>query len=287
MRELNHYQKKNYNYLTNTQNNMKEKNSGIPINQEEIQLYLKDIRKIKVMTPDRERELSKMISSGNLTEKELKSINKELLEGNLRFVITVAKQYQNQGLDFPDLIAEGNLGLMKAINHFDWSRDLRFISYAVWWVKQSILQSLNDNARTIRLPVNVVQDLQRAKKEIESNGGKLSDKFQNLPSIVDLDMSINEDGDTLVDIIKNEQADMPDAIFNTKDELKKQLISLLDVLDNREKTIVGDYFGLTGTPRTLEDIGGDFNLTKERVRQIKEKALRKLRNESSILFDYM
>jgi len=287
MRELNHYQKKNYNYLTNTQNNMKEKNSGIPINQEEIQLYLKDIRKIKVMTPDRERELSKLISSGGLTEKELESINKELLEGNLRFVITVAKQYQNQGLDFPDLIAEGNLGLMKAINHFDWSRDLRFISYAVWWVKQSILQSLNDNARTIRLPVNVVQDLQRAKKEIESNGGKLSDKFQNLPSIVDLDMSINEDGDTLVDIIKNEQADMPDAIFNTKDELKQQLISLLDVLDNREKTIVGDYFGLTGTPRTLEDIGGDFNLTKERVRQIKEKALRKLRNESSILFDYM
>jgi len=287
MRELNHYQKKNYNYLTNIQNNMKEKNSGIPINQEEIQLYLKDIRKIKVMTPDRERELSKLISSGNLTDKELKSINKELLEGNLRFVITVAKQYQNQGLDFPDLIAEGNLGLMKAINHFDWSRDLRFISYAVWWVKQSILQSLNDNARTIRLPVNVVQDLQRAKKEIESNGGKLSDKFQNLPSIVDLDMGINEDGDTLVDIIKNEQADMPDAIFNTKDELKQQLISLLDVLDNREKTIVGDYFGLTGTPRTLEDIGGDFNLTKERVRQIKEKALRKLRNESSILFDYM
>jgi len=287
MRELNHYQKKNYNYLTNTQNNMKEKNSGILINQEEIQLYLKDIRKIKVMTPDRERELSKLISSGNLTKKELESINKELLEGNLRFVITVAKQYQNQGLDFPDLIAEGNLGLMKAINHFDWSRDLRFISYAVWWVKQSILQSLNDNARTIRLPVNVVQDLQRAKKEIESNGGKLSDKFQNLPSIVDLDMGINEDGDTLVDIIKNEQADMPDAIFNTKDELKQQLISLLDVLDNREKTIVGDYFGLTGTPRTLEDIGGDFNLTKERVRQIKEKALRKLRNESSILFDYM
>jgi RNA polymerase primary sigma factor len=287
MVESSHYQKKNYNYLTNIQNNMKEKNSGIPINQEEIQLYLKDIRKIKVMTPDRERELSKLISSGNLTEKELESINKELLEGNLRFVITVAKQYQNQGLDFPDLIAEGNLGLMKAISHFDWSRDLRFISYAVWWVKQSILQSLNDNARTIRLPVNVVQDLQRAKKEIESTGGKLSDKFQNLPSIVDLDMNINEDGDTLVDIIKNEQADMPDAIFNTKDELKQQLISLLDVLDNREKTIVGDYFGLTGTPRTLEDIGGDFNLTKERVRQIKEKALRKLRNESSILFDYM
>ena len=266
---------------------MKEKNSGIPINQEEIQLYLKDIRKIKVMTPERERELSKLITSGTLTENEVKEINKELLEGNLRFVITVAKQYQNQGLDFPDLIAEGNLGLMKAINNFDWSKNLRFISYAVWWVKQSILQSLNDNARTIRLPVNVVQDLHRAKKEIESNGGKLDDKFQNLPSMIDLDMNINEDGDTLVDVIKNEGADMPDEAFNGKDLLKAKLISLLNVLDERKKVIVEDYFGLSGTQRTLEDIGSDFNLTKERVRQIKEKALRKLRNDCSVLFDYM
>jgi RNA polymerase primary sigma factor len=266
---------------------MKEKNSGIPINQEEIELYLKDIRKIKVMTPEREKELAKLISSGVLTEKEKNKIYKELVEGNLRFVITVAKQYQNQGLDFPDLINEGNLGLMKAIQNFDWSKNLRFISYAVWWVKQSILQSLNDNARTIRLPVNVVQDLHRAKKAIESNGGKLEDKFQNLPSMIDLDMSINEDGDTLVDVIRNDQADMPDEAFDTKDELKKQLISLLNVLDDREKTIVEDYYGLTGTPRTLEDIGGDFNLTKERVRQIKEKALRKLRNDSSVLYDYM
>lgn len=266
---------------------MKEKNSGIPINQEEIQLYLKDIRKIKVMTPERERELSKLITSGTLTEDEIKEVNRELLEGNLRFVITVAKQYQNQGLDFPDLIAEGNLGLMKAINNFDWSKNLRFISYAVWWVKQSILQSLNDNARTIRLPVNVVQDLHRAKKEIESNGGKLDDKFQNLPSMIDLDMNINEDGDTLVDVIKNEGADMPDEAFNGQDLLKAKLISLLNVLDEREKVIVEDYFGLTGTQRTLEDIGSDFNLTKERVRQIKEKALRKLRNDCSVLFDYM
>lgn len=266
---------------------MKEKNSGIPINQEEIQLYLKDIRKIKVMTPEREKELAKLISSGVLTEKEKNNIYKELIEGNLRFVITVAKQYQNQGLDFPDLINEGNLGLMKAIQNFDWSKNLRFISYAVWWVKQSILQSLNDNARTIRLPVNVVQDLQKAKKEIESTGGKLDDRFQNLPSMVDLDMNINEEGDTLIDIIKNDQADMPDEVFNSKDELKHKLLSLLDVLDDREKVIIGDYYGLTGTPRTLEDIGGDFDLTKERVRQIKEMALRKLRNDSSILFEYM
>ena len=169
---------------------MKEKSSGIPINQEEINLYLKDIRKIKVMTPERERELSKLIMSGTLSPREIDEVNQELLEGNLRFVITVAKQYQNQGLDFPDLISEGNLGLMKAIQNFDWSKNLRFISYAVWWVKQSILQSLNDNARTIRLPVNVVQDLQKAKKEVEQHGKKLSDKFSTLPSIIDLDMFI-------------------------------------------------------------------------------------------------
>ena len=176
---------------------------------------------------------------------------------------------------------------MKAIKNFDWHKDLRFISYAVWWVKQSILQSLNDNARTIRLPVNVVQDLHRAKKEIESNGGTLDAKFVGLPSMIDLDMNINEDGDTLIDIIKNEDADMPDEIFNSKDILKSELMRLLGSLDEREKIIIQDYFGISGSPRTLEDIGGDFGLTKERVRQIKQKALRKLRNDSSVLFDYM
>jgi RNA polymerase primary sigma factor len=268
-------------------NNMKDKNTGLPINQEEIQFYLKDIRKIKVMTPERERELSEIMTSENVTERQKEEVYKELLEGNLRFVITVAKQYQNQGLDFPDLIAEGNLGLMKAIKNFDWTKDLRFISYAVWWVRQSILQSLNDNARTIRLPVNVVQELHRAKKEVESNGGELSDKFQNLPSIIDLDMNINEEGDTLFDLIKNEDAEMPDASFNSKDMLKSELFKILNILDERERVIIEDYFGLSGSPRTLEDIGGDFSLTKERVRQIKEKALRKLRNESSVLFDFI
>ena len=266
---------------------MKDKNKGIPINQEEIQTYLKDIRKIKVMTPIREKELSQMMKSGSLSEKEKDNVYKELLEGNLRFVITIAKQYQNQGLDFPDLIAEGNLGLMKAIKNFDWNKDLRFISYAVWWVKQSILQSLNDNARTIRLPVNIVQELHRVKKQTDKVGGELDDRLSCLPSTIDLDMTINEDGDTLVDILKNENAESPDAVFDNKDVLKTQLMSLLNVLDERERTIVEDYFGISGTPRTLEDIGEDFDLTKERVRQIKEKALRKLRNECSDLFEYL
>jgi RNA polymerase primary sigma factor len=266
---------------------MKDKNLGIPINQEEIQHYLKDIRRIKVMTPDREKELAVKMKDDDTPKREREKIESELLVGNLRFVITVAKQYQNQGLDLSDLIAEGNLGLMKAIKNFDWHKDLRFISYAVWWVKQSIIQSLNDNARTIRLPVNVVQDLHKAKKEIAITGKELESKFTSLPSMIDLDMTINDEGDTLVDLIANPDALAPDAGFNTKDMLKNKLISLLNVLDDREKVIIEDYFGLSGTPRTLEDIGGDFGLTKERVRQIKERALRRLRNESSELFDYL
>lgn len=265
---------------------MKEK-SSIPINQEEISHYLKDIRKIKVMTPERERELAERMLSGFITEEEIKEIQKELLEGNLRFVITVSKQYQNQGLDLPDLIAEGNLGLMKAIENFDWSKRLRFISYAVWWVRQSILQSLNENARTIRLPVNVVQELHKAKKELEKAGVDLPEKFANLPYTVNLDNPLNEEGDTLLDILKNPNADLADANMSTEETLKEKLLSMLDVLDEREKIIIQDYFGLSGSTRTLEDIGNDFDLTKERVRQIKEKALRKLRNESGTLFDYM
>ena len=265
---------------------MKEK-SVIPINQEEINSYLKDIRKIKVMTPERERELAEKMLSGNLTLQEKHEIHKELVEGNLRFVITVSKQYQNQGLDLPDLIAEGNYGLLKAIENFDWSKKLRFISYAVWWVRQSILQSLNENARTIRLPVNVVQELQKAKKELENSGVELPDKFCNLPQVINLENPMNEDGDTLIDTIVNPNSEAPDAGLSTEQTLKDKLLGMLDVLDDREKVIIQDYFGLSGSTRTLEDIGNDFDLTKERVRQIKEKALRKLRNETGILFDYM
>lgn len=257
------------------------------LNQEEIQMYLKDIRKIKVMTPDRERELSDMMCSGKCTEAEKHIICQELLEGNLRFVITVAKQYQNRGMELGDLIAEGNLGLMKAIKNFDWTKKLRFISYAVWWIKQSIIQSLNENSRIIRLPVNVVQDLQKAKKESQKNNTELDARFTSLPKVINLDMNINEEGDTLVDLIENTNAVQPDEGFNTVEILKQKLRDIMTILDERERLIVEDYFGLSGTPRTLEDIGQDFNLTKERVRQIKEKALRKLRNESSVLFDYL
>jgi RNA polymerase primary sigma factor len=265
---------------------MKEK-STISINQEEISEYLKDIRKLKVMTPEREKELSEKMLSGTVTESEKKQIQKELLEGNLRFVITVSKQYQNQGLDLSDLIAEGNYGLMKAIENFDWTKKLRFISYAVWWIRQSILQSLNENARTIRLPVNVVQELHRAKKETTFTGLELPDKFVTLPYTTNYDNPLNEEGDTLLDILSNPNAELADANLSTQETLKEKLMDMLNVLDNRERMIIEDYFGLSGCTRTLEDIGNDFSLTKERVRQIKEKALRKLRNETGSLFDYL
>ena len=265
---------------------MKEK-SSMPINQEEISHYLKDVRKLKVMTPERERELAAKMMSGSVTKVEKDMIHKELVEGNLRFVITVSKQYQNQGLELPDLIAEGNYGLIKAIENFDWTKNLRFISYAVWWVRQSILQSLNENARTIRLPVNVVQELHRAKKELDSAGVELPEKLINLPYTIDLDSPLNEEGDTLMDIVNNPNAEMADAGLSTEETLKEKLLALFDVLDERERVIIEDYFGLSGSTRTLEDIGNDFSLTKERVRQIKEKALRKLRNETGSLFDYM
>lgn len=264
-----------------------DKNTVIPINQDEISHYLKDIRKIKVMTPDRERELSLRIQSPDITEKEKQQIQQELLEGNLRFVITVAKMYQNQGVDFCDLIAEGNIGLMKAIQNFDWSKNLRFISYAVWWIRQSILQSLNEHSRTIRIPVNVIQDLYKEKKKTEKDGSEIDSRFVNLPSTINLEHQINEEGDTLIDLIENKDSMRPDEVFNGDQQLKDGLFEIMNILDERERQIVEDYYGISGTPRTLEDIGSDFNLTKERVRQIKEKALRKLRNESSNLFDYI
>lgn len=266
---------------------MKERNTTASINQEEIYSYLKDIRKLKVMTPERERELSDIMNAGNVDEVRKEEINKELLEGNLRFVITVAKQYQNQGMDFPDLIAEGNMGLLKAINNFDWSRRLRFISYAVWWIRQSITQSLSEHSRTIRLPVNVVQELHKEKKSIQNSGGELSDKLNQLPSIIKLDMSINENGDSLMDIIANPNALSPDYSFGTQTILKERLFAIMEGLDKRERKIIDEYFGLSGTSRTLEEIGDDLNLTKERVRQLKLLIIKRLRNNCGELFEYI
>lgn len=256
------------------------------INQDEISHYLKELRKLPVITPDREKELASIMLDPNVTQQQIDEVHKELLEGNLRFVITVAKEYQGQGIDLGDLISEGNLGLMKAIKSFEWERGLRFISYAVWWVKQSIFQCLNENSRTIRLPVNVVQEVQKAKKQ-DKNVEDINPRLSNLAKAVTFDDHINEEGDTMFDLLEDEDAVMPDSGLDGDNVVKQQLIKIMEVLDERENAIVKDYFGIVGTPRTLEDIGTDFGLTKERVRQIKEKALRKLRNESDVIFDYL
>ena len=254
------------------------------IKQDEISHYLRDVRKITVMTPDREKELAKIIANPESTQEEIEKVNNELIYGNLRFVISVAKNYQNQGVDLPDLIAEGNYGLLKAIRQFDWSKGYRFISYAVWWVKQAILQCLNEHARTIRLPVNVVQELQRQKKKI---GKEIDTKLATLPTTINYDRPINDEGDTLIQILENKDAEMPDAIFDDECNIKTELKKLMNSLDARETEIVERYYGLNYTPHTLQEIGEIFNLTKERVRQIKEKALRKLRNDSYSLLDYL
>tara|TARA_R110002020_G_scaffold329497_2_gene545312 strand:+ start:4635 stop:5435 length:801 start_codon:yes stop_codon:yes gene_type:complete len=257
------------------------------IKQDEIAHYLRDVRKLKVMTPEREKELATIRLNPETTKEEIEKINNELINGNLRFVISVAKNYQNQGVDLPDLIAEGNFGLLKAIRQFDWSKGYRFISYAVWWVKQSILQCLNEHARTIRLPVNVVQELQRQKKKIGKEISELDTKLATLPTTINYDKPINEEGDTLIQILENKDAEMPDSIFDDECNIKTELKKLMNSLDARETEIVERYYGLNYTPHTLQEIGEIFNLTKERVRQIKEKALRKLRNDSYSLLEYL
>jgi len=266
---------------------MKDKQFSISFDQKKITHYLKDVKKLKVMTPARERELSDIMCNETVTDEQKKLIYQELIDGNLRFVITVAKQYQNQGLDLEDLIAEGNVGLLKAIQNFDWTKKLRFISYAVWWIRQSIFQSLNENSRTIRLPVNIVQEMQKQKKILKSiDDFEQNDKFANLPTTSSYNR-INEDGDEFITLISDSNGEMPDDPFDTKTQLVTKLMTMLNILDSREKGIISEYFGLSGKSKTLEEIGVGLNLTKERVRQIKEKALRKLRNDSMELFEYM
>jgi RNA polymerase primary sigma factor len=263
----------------------------IDTSDESISRYLKDVRKISMLTPEEEVELALKVQAGDAVA------TKRLCEANLRFVISVAKEYQGQGLPLADLIAEGNFGLIKAAHKFDPARGFRFISYAVWWVKQSIIQSLNDNSRTVRLPVNVTNNMSKLKKEVSKfeqiHGRKPSDLDMDLsalnqPTCSSLNESINEDGDELVDIIEDKSFDKPDESFQKPaDLLKTELDSTLSILSPRERTIIELYFGLNGTPLTLEEIGEDYSLTKERIRQIKEKALRKLRNKSKNLFDFI
>lgn len=267
---------------------------SIIINTEEIQKYIKDLRKIPVITHERQEEIFKELTIKDISKLEKQKLMNELVVGNLRFVISVAKMYQSQGMDLLDLVSEGNIGLIKAAERFDPTSGLKFISYAVWWVRQSIMASLNENARTIRIPSNLVQEAQKLKKEELNeednyyiNNDNDSQFGMNLPYCIGLFNQINEDGDELIDVIPNKNIESPDSILNTPEEIKKKVNMMLSVLDEREKTIIEKYYGLTGIESNLEDLGEEFKCTKERIRQLRDKAIKKLRNESFGLLNYL
>lgn len=255
--------------------------------------YFKDVRKTTLLTPEDEVLLAIKIQQGDKFAKE------KLINSNLKFVISIAKEYQNQGLTLSDLISEGNYGLVKAAERFDHTRGFRFISYAVWWIKQSIIQSLNENARLVRLPANVINKLSFLKKEIEKFElqnerepiyGEILDENNEpiemvyYPKCASLNEVINEDGDEMIDVIRIDNRNEEIII---DDKIKDKLEQTLSVLDERERHIIECYYGINidCEPMTLEAIGEKYSLTKERIRQIKEKAIRKLRHNADELHE--
>jgi RNA polymerase primary sigma factor len=272
-----------------------KKTAQTSFNQEEISSYLKDLRKYPLLSHEEEKAMK-----ATLVELEKHSdpatrrrIATKLIEANLRFVLSIAKEYQGSGLDLPDIIQEGNIGLIKACERFNPAQEVRFISYAVHWIRQSIKQGLNEKSRTIRIPVNIVTDINKSKNVTDDEKRQQQEIYQeNLEnayaSCVSLDEDIDEEHNTLMDVVANPNAPQPDDNFSEKNDLKSELQKMLKVLDEREVFIIESYFGLTGSPTTLEDIGKELSpeLTKERVRQIRDKALKKLRNESNMLFQY-
>lgn len=266
--------------------------------------YLQEIGKVDLLTPEQEIDLAQRIKKG-----DQKSLEK-LTKANLRFVVSVAKQYQNQGLSLGDLINEGNLGLIKAAKRFDETRGFKFISYAVWWIRQSILQALAEQSRIVRLPLNRVGALNKIGKAFST----LEQEFEREPSASELaeelDMSLFEVADTLkisgrhlsmdapfaqgednrlLDVIQDERQPAPDSIL-MDESLKEEVQRALATLSDREAEVIRLYFGLQREHSlTLEEIGEKFNLTRERVRQIKEKAIRRLKHtsRSKILKTYL
>ena len=268
---------------------------------ESVTKYFKDIRKSEILTAEQEVELAIRIQNGDSKAVE------ELVNANLKFVISIAKEYRGQGLSLSDLISEGNYGLIKAAERFDHTRGFRFISYAVYWIKQSIMQSLNDNSRSIRLPANIINKLYKVRKQIEKfenqNGrnpfdgdeiifdedSELFEEMDALPTCSSLNRKINDEGDELLEIVPDETYDRPDSFEVDEDRLKRELHETLNTLDERERSIIECYYGLNTEcePMTLEAIGDRYELTKERIRQIKEKAIRKLKHNSHKLYALM
>ncbi|HEX7413406.1 MAG TPA: RNA polymerase sigma factor RpoD/SigA [Bacteroidia bacterium] len=258
--------------------------------------YLQEIGRVELITAEEEVELARKIKQGNEG-----ALNK-LVKSNLRFVVSVSKQYQNQGLSLPDLINEGNLGLIKAGQRFDETRGFKFISYAVWWIRQSILQALAEQSRIVRLPLNKIGAINKINKayskleqqlEREPTADEVAvtidimpqDVFETLKNSgrhvsMDAPLSTNEDTGSLYDVMEEKDSLSPDKELLVG-SLRQEIERTLNTLTIREADVIRLYFGLAGNQSlTLEEIGDNFSLTRERVRQIKEKAIRRLKHTS-------
>ena len=266
--------------------------------------YLHEIGKVDLITADMEVELAQRIKAGDQTALE------KLTKANLRFVVSVAKQYQNQGLTLPDLINEGNLGLIKAAKRFDETRGFKFISYAVWWIRQSILQALAEQSRIVRLPLNKIGSINKINKtfarleqenerppsaeeiakELDMTVSDVKESMKNSGRHVSMDAPLIEGEDSnLYDVLNSGESPNPDKSL-LHESLKVEILRALETLTPREADVVKLYFGLGDAhPMTLEEIGETFDLTRERVRQIKEKAIRRLKHtsRSKILRTYL
>lgn len=266
--------------------------------------YLQDISKIDLITAEEEVELAQKIKNGNQRALEM------LVNANLRFVVSVAKQYQNQGLTLPDLINEGNFGLVKAAQRFDETRGFKFISYAVWWIRQSILQALAEQSRIVRLPLNKIGSINKINKmyafleqenerppsaeeiakKLDMTVNDVKESMKNSGRHVSMDAPLIEGEDSnLYDVLNSGESPNPDRTL-LHESLKVEIERALETLTPREADVVRLYFGLgEHQPMTLEEIGETFDLTRERVRQIKEKAIRRLKHtsRSKILMTYL
>ena len=257
--------------------------------------YLQEIGKVELISAEEEVELAQRIKQGDKIALE------KLTKANLRFVVSVAKQYQNQGLSLPDLINEGNLGLIKAAQRFDETRGFKFISYAVWWIRQSILQALAEQSRIVRLPLNKIGSINKINKTyakleqeferepnaeeiaevLEITEAEVKESMKNAGRHISMDAPLVQDEDnTMYDVLKSEEAPTPETEL-LYESLRKEIDRAISTLTQREQDVVRLYFGLNGShPMTLEEIGEKFDLTRERVRQIKEKAIRRLKHTS-------
>ena len=257
--------------------------------------YLQEIGKVDLITAEQEVELAQRIKAGDQIALE------KLTKANLRFVVSVAKQYQNQGLTLPDLINEGNLGLIKAAKRFDETRGFKFISYAVWWIRQSILQALAEQSRIVRLPLNKIGSINKINKmyafleqahervpsaeeiakELDMTVSDVKESMKNSGRHVSMDAPLVEGEDSnLYDVLRSGESPNPDRVL-LHESLRTEIERALETLTPREADVVRLYFGLGNQhPMTLEEIGETFDLTRERVRQIKEKAIRRLKHNS-------